>query len=381
MAASTRQPAGVARRLQLALVAPPEDGRLTAGALYLRQLAHAAPHHDAALELFAVPAGPFPLPVASGAGVLARSLVSGGRSAAVLVDSRAAAYLGPAARGCRCWAPLVGLIHRPPGGLEGGPLRRRLQAALDLLFYRRATLLVATSVVLAEALRRYGLPPERIVVVPPGRDGAEATLGVARPDDLRQGAAAAFLCVANWWPYNGLHWLLEAFALLPRGAGTLHLAGDPTGDPAYARRLRQRLARPDLRGRVVVHGRVDAAQLAGLYHAADVFALPAVEEPCGTAYAEALAAGLPVVGARAGLLPHLLTPGVEGLLASPDDAPALAMALLRLAEDERLRHAMAEAARAHAQSLPTWAETAASFFAAVRGVVERQPQAPTAARG
>ncbi|MHB1134402.1 MAG: glycosyltransferase family 4 protein [Chloroflexota bacterium] len=373
MATLSHRAVAATRPLQLALVAPSEGGCPTGGSLYLRQLARAAPHHAATLQAFAVPAGPFPLPVAAGAGMLGRALASGGRAAAVLVDCRAAAYLAPAARGCRCWAPLVGLVHRPPGGLEGGPLRRRLQGALELLFYRRATLLVTTSYVLADDLVARGLPRERLVVVPPGRDGAEAVLGVERPHGLRQGSVAAFLCVANWQPYKGLHLLLEAFALLPRQAGVLHLVGDASADPAYARRLRQRLARPDLQGRVVVHGCQGAAALAGFYRAADVFVLPATAEPCGTAYAEALAAGLPVVGWRAGLLQQLVTPGVEALLAPPDDAPALAMAMLRLAEDERLRRAMGEAAHARAQSLPTWAETAENFFAAVRGVVEKQP--------
>src|SRR4051812_45179783 len=98
------------------------------------------------------------------------------------------------------------------------------------------------------------------------------------PGDLRRGRQAALLCVGNWVARKGIHSLLEAVARLPDGAATLHLAGDPLADPAYAARLRARLARPDLTGRVVVHGALPAPAVAALYAAADVFVLPSLTE-------------------------------------------------------------------------------------------------------
>jgi len=50
--------------------------------------------------------------------------------------------------------------------------------------------------------------------------------------------------------------------------------------------------------------------------------LPSWREPYGTVYGEALAAGLPVVGWRAGNLPHLVSDGVEGVVLTPGDVPA-----------------------------------------------------------
>jgi len=65
--------------------------------------------------------------------------------------------------------------------------------------------------------------------------------------------------------------------------------------------------------------------------------LPSWREPYGTVYGEALAAGLPVVGWRAGNLPHLVSDGVEGVVLDPGDIPTLAAALDRLATGYRLR--------------------------------------------
>ena len=87
-----------------------------------------------------------------------------------------------------------------------------------------------------------------------------------------------------------------------------------------------------------------------------------------------MAAGLPVVGWRAGNLPHLAEHGREGLLAEPGDVDALAAALARLAGDDDLRRAMAAAAGPAAR--PTWAQSAALFFAALREAADGQATGP-----
>jgi glycosyltransferase involved in cell wall biosynthesis len=89
-------------------------------------------------------------------------------------------------------------------------------------------------------------------------------------------------------------------------------------------------------------------------------------EPYGTVWGEAMAAGLPVVGWRAGNLPHLAEHGREGLLVGPGDVAALSAALASLAGDEDLRRRMAAAAERRAADRPTWAQSAALFFGALR---------------
>jgi glycosyltransferase involved in cell wall biosynthesis len=212
------------------------------------------------------------------------------------------------------------------------------------------------------------MPADRIVVVPPGRDVSPATEPLH--DDLRRGRRAAFLCVGNWVERKGILSLLEAFAMLPPDAGTLHLAGDDRADPSYAARMRQRLTQHDLTYRVVVHGPLSPEGVAALYHTADVFVLPSVREPYGTVYGEAMAFGLPVVGWRAGNLPYLADDGKEGLLAEPGDVATLAGALKCLAYDEALRRRLGAAAQERARIRPTWEETAALFFQAVREAVK-----------
>jgi glycosyltransferase involved in cell wall biosynthesis len=347
------------RILTVSLVTLGDPGRLTGGYRYHRRMAELAPACDAAVEFVSFPDRPFPLPALAGPAVLGQATGD-----VVVLDSIAAAFLSPWLR--RPLA-LVGSLHQPPGGIDHGPARRALQAPLDRRAWRRARLLVVASQALGDELAAQGFPADRLRVVPPGRD-LPAPADQA-PLELRQGRRASVLCVGNWVERKGVLELLEATARLPDELATLHLAGDDRADPGYGDRVRARLARPDLAGRVVVHGPVPAERVAALYRDADVFALPSLREPFGTVWGEAMAAGLPVVGWRAGNLPHLATDGQEGLLAAPGDVDGLSRALGRLATDEDLRRRLAGAAARRAAARPTWAESAERFFAALREAV------------
>ena len=351
-------------QLVLCLVTVGDPRRLTGGYLYHLRMAEAAAAHDARIVFLSLPERPFPLAGLAAPRVLARARALGAR--ALLLDSIAAAFAAPWLATRSAGLPLIGVLHQPPGGIDHGPMRRRLQGALDLLAYRKARLLVVASDLLADELAAAGVARERIRVVAPGRD-------VAVPGDvahdLRRGRRAAFLCVANWVERKGILELLEALARLPPETATLHLVGDDGADARYAARVRRRLSAPDLAARVVVHGPLAREDVAALYAAADAFVLPALREPFGTVWGEAMAFGLPVVGWSAANLPYLAADGREGLLARVGDVPGLARALATLAEDEALRRRLGEEARRRAATRPTWEESAAAFFAAIREVV------------
>jgi glycosyltransferase involved in cell wall biosynthesis len=348
--------------LVLPLVTLGDPSRLSGGYLYHLRMAEAAPAHGARIRFLSFPEWPFPLAAIRGAAVFRRSKELGAH--AVLLDSIAAAFAGPALAMRRQGVPVIAVLHQPPGGIDHGPVRTRAQAPLDRLALRRANLLIAASDNLAEQLVEAGLTRSRIRVVPPGRDIAPPPHGPF--PDLRHGRGAAFLTVANWLPRKGILELLEAFARLPPDLATLHLAGDEAADARYAARVRSRLTERDLTGRVVVHGSLAREAVAALYEAADLFVLPASREPYGTVWGEAMAFGLPVVGWRAGNLPYLAEDEREGLLLEPGDVEALSQALLRLARDPDVRARLGAAAKRRALARPTWESSAARFFATIR---------------
>lgn len=76
--------------------------------------------------------------------------------------------------------------------------------------------------------------------------------------------------------------------------------------------------------------------------AADALLFPSSTETFGNVALEAMACGLPVVGARGGALPDLIRDEANGLLCTPGDAEHFAAALVRLEEDEALARRLSE---------------------------------------
>jgi glycosyltransferase involved in cell wall biosynthesis len=344
-------------RTRIALVTLGDPKKQTGGYLYHRRLAEAAPRFDVEMSFVSFPERPFPLSALAGREVMARA----SHADVIVIDSIAAGFAA-------CWlrvgeSPVVGMLHQGPGGIDHGWVRTRLQAWLDRLAYNRMRALLVASASLAVEME--GIHRD-IRVVAPGRDAA-TTVG-PEVADLRRGRQVAFLCVGNWIAHKGIVELLDAFEMLPERAATLHLVGDNAVNPRYTARVGRRLHR--LGGRVVVHGVVPKERVAALYRDADVFVMPSHKETYGTVYGEAMAAGLPVVGWRAGNLPYLAEHAREGLILAPGDLRALAAAMLRLSEDRALRVAMGDAARARAATLPTWEQTASTFFSELRSLIK-----------
>ncbi len=295
----------------------------------------------------------------------------------VVVDSLFAWTLACAM--LRRGAPSVALVHQHPGGVDGAGPTRWLRRRLDLAVYRRCDLVIAPGRAVADSLiGEHGFQPTRIEVVRPGCD-----LPAAAPaPPLRGARALGLLNVANWLPNKGILELLEAVALLPAASATLHLVGRTDADPRYARLVRERIARPDLADRVVVHGALPAAAVSSLYGSADVFVFPSRVEAYGSAVGEALAAGVPVVGWDTPHLRALIADGAEGLLVPADDTRALAAAIGRLATDRAQLDRLASGAVRLGAQLPTWHATTDHFFAIVHRLLAGSPGArpPSATR-
>jgi glycosyltransferase involved in cell wall biosynthesis len=350
----------------VSLVTLGSPDQVTGGYLYHRRMADAARSHGAEVLFVSFPDRPFVAAARRAAGVIAAARRQGAH--VVVVDSIAAGLLAPWLRTHRLELPMVGMLHQPPGGIDHGPLSTRVHAALDSSTYRRARRLLTASQDLAHDLQARGFPPSRLRVVPPGRDVAQAPQGP--PDDLRAGGRTAFLCVGNWVARKGILPLLDAFSRLPPEAAVLHLVGDQDKDPSYAAQVITRMGEADLTGRVVAHGPLTRARVAAFYAAADVFVLPSWREPYGTVYGEAMSAGLPVVGWRAGNLVNLAADDREGVLVSPGDVAGLASAMQRLALDDSYRRRLGSNAGRRARSLPTWEDTARLFFTNVEEVLD-----------
>jgi glycosyltransferase involved in cell wall biosynthesis len=90
------------------------------------------------------------------------------------------------------------------------------------------------------------------------------------------------------------------------------------------------------------------------YRAADLFALPSLEDNLPNTLLEALAAGTPAVAYGTGGIPDLLRDGVNGRVVKRGDVRALAAALFELLNDEELRTRLSRGATDTALTRLDW---------------------------
>jgi D-inositol-3-phosphate glycosyltransferase len=214
--------------------------------------------------------------------------------------------------------------------------------------------------------------PARIDVVHPGVD-----LDVFRPGD--RGAARAALglpldedivaFVGRIQPLKAPDIVLRAAAKLPEVR--IVVAGGPSGSglasPDGLVRLVDELG---ITARVTFLPPQSRANLATLFQAADLVAVPSYSESFGLVAIEAQACGTPVVAAAVGGLPVAVRDGVTGTLVSGHDVDRWAMAiddLLRL-RGEPAGSAMSLAAAAHAATF-SWEDTTDALLASYRRAI------------
>jgi glycosyltransferase involved in cell wall biosynthesis len=351
--------------LRLALVTLGDPNQQTGGHRYHRKMARAAPGYGAEIRFCSIPDRSWPLPIATAARAFR---AASERSDAIVLDSLAAAFVAPWI--ARSPVPVIAVMHQAPGGVGHGWIRSLSQRALDRAAYRHASGFIAAGRTLVETLGGLGVPDDRIRFVPPGCD---VPFHGGSPLDLRQGRDAAVLCVASWTPNKGILELVEAFASLPESAATLWLVGATDVDRAYAERVRRRISAPDLSHRVVVRGALPFDEVGRMYRSADVFALCSFVDAYGTAWAEAISAGLPVVGWQTANLPRLAEHGREALMPEPGDHRGLASALQAITTNAGLRERLSAGARRRAGTLPTWRQSEEGFFGAVREFLGTSP--------
>jgi phosphatidyl-myo-inositol dimannoside synthase len=199
------------------------------------------------------------------------------------------------------------------------------QARWERLNTRRADLVMVTSHYCAEVARReYGVPADRIAVVPEPIDLEAWDHQFAR-SQRRPRPGPVVLSVARMYPRKRLADLLRAGVLLKRRIPDVRIrivGRGPEWDSLV--RLHGDL---ELGDSVHLLGDVSRERLAEEYVNADLFCLPSVQEGFGIVFLEAMAAGLSVVACRAAAIPEVVTDGVTGTLTPPRDPAALADAL------------------------------------------------------
>jgi len=145
---------------------------------------------------------------------------------------------------------------------------------------------------------------------------------------------------------KGIRELLEAIPVVLKAAPETRfvLVGGYGGGAEVERCWMDEVLRP-WRDRIHFTGWLTPARVAAWYRAADVLLVPSWYEPFGMVVLEGMLHGLAIVACSVGGPAEILESERTALLIAPQDAPALADAILRLVQDADLRRRLvAEAA-------------------------------------
>jgi glycosyltransferase involved in cell wall biosynthesis len=250
------------------------------------------------------------------------------------------------------------------------PRNRHFLRIMVPRFLRRAErVIVVSEHTRSDAIRFYGLDPERIDVIPEGvdarfsRDMDEGTISAVR---RKYRAPERFILhVGTIQPRKNLTTLLDAFAIVRASHPDVGLVIAGAKGWLYEGFF-DRLRRSGLEEHVTLTGQVPDEDLPGLYRSAEVFAYPSVYEGFGLPPLEAMACGVPVVSSNASSLPEVV--GDAGTLLDPLDVGGWVRALDALLRDPVLRAGSAARGVARASQF-SWDRAAERTLEVYRSVL------------
>lgn len=233
---------------------------------------------------------------------------------------------------------------------------------------RRSHRIVVDAHATADDLQRHlRVPAAKIDVVPLGVSDEPPAAPTPEPrlrEELLLGRRPILLSVSAKRPHKNLVRLLEAHARLdPDSRPVLVLPGYPTPHEAELVARARELGTLD---QVRFPAWVSAADLEGLYSAAEAFVLPSLHEGFGLPVLEAMRRGVPVGCSDRSTLPEVA--GGAALLFDPGDTDSIRDALERLLHDGALRERLGAAGPRRA-ALFSWDATARATAAVYERVL------------
>jgi glycosyltransferase involved in cell wall biosynthesis len=199
--------------------------------------------------------------------------------------------------------------------------------------FRSARRLVAWSEWTKRGLvQGYGVPADKITVIPPGVNVHEWRRPTPR---AAHAGPVKILFVGGDLERKGGLVLLEAFRALRHLGLELHLVTKDRLPPEPGVFIYNNLE-------------VNSQPLKDLYHTCDIFALPTFGDCLPMVLSEAGASGMAIISTNVAAIPEFVRNGETGLTVPAGDAVSLTQALRDLATDPAYRMTLGERAMAHA---------------------------------
>lgn len=214
----------------------------------------------------------------------------------------------------------------------------------------------------AELVRTFGIPQERICVIPHGplfENGAQISQAEARLKLELEKDDVLVLCFGVISPYKGIPFLLDSWKKLKQTGtkGQLLIAG--TGDQQILAEIREQVAAERLNDSVDLRLQfVPVEQAPLLYQAADILVYPYKAGTTSGALLTGLNYGKATVATKLPFFQEYLKDGETALLVDYGDTEGLASALQTLIQQPQTRNKFGEAMSCQASQGMGWEEIA-----------------------
>ena len=210
---------------------------------------------------------------------------------------------------------------------------------------------------------------QAIAAVPPEtRDRIRRSLAI-REDHILVGQ------IGDVIPRKGLLHLVRALPAVLANTPQVRLlvVGDQKNSADYLAQIKREARQLGVAD--VIHWTGHRRDIPDLLAAVDIVALASREESLGLSLLEAMTAARPVVATRVGGIPDVVADGETGILVPPENPPALAEAISRLARDAERRRQLGQAGRQRAAthfSAAAITDQIEAVYAQVAGSPQRQ---------
>jgi len=152
-------------------------------------------------------------------------------------------------------------------------------------------------------------------------------------------------CCSRIRPLKNILGMIRAFALIVQQFPHSHLriAGSP--EAAYLDACKQQVQADNIRDKVHFLGNISIKNVQFELSKANCLVVPSFQENAPLTIAEAMAVGVPVVGAKVGGIPGMVEDGKTGFLADPHDVKSISEAASKILSDEILACSMGHCAK------------------------------------
>ncbi len=254
-----------------------------------------------------------------------------------------------------------------------GPIARRIANKIESFSLPRADKIIVVTSNLKEVLQRdYGVPAEKIVVIPNGTntDLFEPMDTIESREKLGLNHRSNYVCfVGAFHAWQGLETYLKSVPLVLKQCPDTRFI--LVGDGPMKQELVSLTERLGIANRVLFTGMVSHQDIPFYINASDVCVVP--KEGLNYGFSplklyEYLACGRPVIATRAGGLEIIEDNG--GMLVEPKNPAAFSAAIIKLLKDEALRKQMGEKGREYIVANHSWRSVAERVAEVCRTAVD-----------